>query len=56
MASLTEELIRVLQEEHDIYQKLVPIAEEKTRVIVKNDLKALQEITEREQKAVEQLR
>jgi len=39
MASLTEELIRVLQEEQDIYQKLVPIAEDKTKVIIKNDLK-----------------
>ena len=55
MASLTEELIRVLQEEQDIYQQLTPIAEEKTKVIIKNDLQSLQEITEREQQAVEKL-
>lgn len=55
MASLTEELISVLQKEQDVYQQLIPITEEKTKAIVKNDLKSLQEITESEQKAVEQL-
>ena len=55
MASLTEELIRVLQKEQDVYQQLIPITEEKTKVIIRNDLKSLQEITEREQQAVEQL-
>ena len=55
MASLTEELIQVLQEEQDIYQQLTPIAEEKTKVIIKNDLQSLQEITAREQQAVEKL-
>lgn len=55
MASLTEELIIVLQEEHEIYQQLIPITEKKTRVIIQNDLKALQEITESEQRAIEQL-
>ena len=55
MASLTEELISVLQREQDIYQQLIPIAEQKTKVIIQNDLKSLQEITEREQQAIEQL-
>lgn len=55
MASLTEELISVLQKEQDIYQELIPISEGKTRVIIQNDLKSLQEITEREQQTVEQL-
>ena len=55
MASLTEELIQVLQEEQDIYQQLTPIAEEKTKVIIKNDLQSVQEITAREQQAVEKL-
>ncbi|MBR2895660.1 MAG: flagellar protein FlgN [Oscillospiraceae bacterium] len=55
MASLTEELISVLRKEQEIYQQLIPITEEKTKVIVQNNLKALQEITEREQQAVEQL-
>lgn len=55
MASLTEELIRVLEGEQEIYRKLIPIAEEKTKVIVKNDLTSLQEITAREQQAIEQV-
>lgn len=55
MASLTEELIRVLQEEQELYRGLIPIAEEKTRVIVKNNLQSLQEITAREQQAIEKL-
>ncbi len=55
MASLTEELISVLQKEKEIYQRLIPITEQKTQVIIKNDLKALQEITEREQQEVEVL-
>ena len=33
----------------------IPIAEEKTRVIVKNNLQSLQEITAREQQAIEKL-
>ena len=55
MASLTEELISILTEEQDVYQELIPISEQKTKVIVQNDLKSLQEITEREQRAVEKL-
>jgi len=55
MASLTEELIRVLQEEQNIYQQLISISEEKTKVIIKNNLQSLQEITAREQQAVEKL-
>ena len=55
MASLTEELINVLTAEQDVYQELIPISEQKTKVIIQNDLKSLQEITEREQQAVERL-
>lgn len=55
MASLTEELIGVLQKEQEIYQQLIPITEKKTKVIIQNDLKSLQEITESEQQAVERL-
>ena len=55
MASLTEELIGVLRKEQEIYQQLIPITEKKTKVIIQNDLKSLQEITESEQKAVERL-
>ncbi len=52
MASLIEELVSTLEQEYSVYQQLIPIAEEKTRVIVKNDLNSLQEITEQEQQAI----
>lgn len=55
MASLINELIDVLKNEYTIYQQLIPIANEKTQVIVKNDIIALQEITNREQDAVDQI-
>ncbi len=52
MASLIDELVGVLDEEYVMYKQLIPIAEEKTRVIVRNDLAALQEITDKEQNAI----
>ncbi len=52
MASLIEELVGVLEEECIIYKQLIPIAEEKTQVIVRNDLAALQDITDKEQNAI----
>lgn len=52
VASLIDELIGVLDEECNVYRRLVPIAEEKTRVIVRNDLSSLQEITSEEQAAI----
>lgn len=55
MASLIEELIDVLDKELDIYQQLIPIANEKTQIIIKNDLAALQENTDQEQLAVDQI-
>ncbi|HHV10444.1 MAG TPA: flagellar protein FlgN [Clostridiales bacterium] len=55
MASLIEELIDVLEQEYKLYKELIPIAEMKTQVIVKNDLNSLQEITDKEQAAVDQL-
>ena len=53
MASLIEELITVLTEETKIYEELVPIAQEKTRIIIENDLQMLQSITEKEQALVD---
>ena len=47
MASLIEELIMVLGEEERIYSEIIPLAEKKTRIIVKNDLQSLTSITER---------
>lgn len=55
MASLIEELINILEQEQQIYTELIPIAEQKTRVIVDNDLKALQDITELEQNTIEKI-
>lgn len=55
MASLMEELISILSEEHEIYSSLIPIANEKTQIIVNNDTAALQEITAREQEAIDKI-
>lgn len=55
MASLIEELITTLEQEYEIYKKLVPIEENKTKIIVKGDLDALQQITEQEQAVVEKV-
>lgn len=55
MASLIEELITTLEKENEIYKELIPIAEKKTRVIIKNDLEALREITKNEQDAVDRI-
>ena len=52
MASLMEELLSTLSQEKDLYLALLPIAEEKTKAIVANNLDELQEITNREQQAV----
>lgn len=55
MASLIEELVDVLEKEADFYQQLIPMSREKTRIIVRNDVAALQEITESEQLIIEQV-
>lgn len=52
MASIIEELISTLEQEKGIYEALIPIAEEKTKVIINNDLEALQSITDKEQDVV----
>lgn len=49
MASLIEELTTTLQEEEIIYRNLIPIEEEKTKVIVSNDLESLAEVTRQEE-------
>ena len=55
MASLTEELISVLEKEHEAYDRLIPITERKTRVIISGDLDELQKITDEEQSVVDQV-
>lgn len=52
MASIIEELASVLEEEQQVYEELLPIVTEKTKVIIKNDLESLQKITEQEQAVV----
>ncbi len=52
MASLMEELIATLQEEQSAYQNLLPVVEKKTRAIIANDLKQVQDITEVEQSTI----
>ena len=53
MASLMEELISVLQEETKIYEDLLVVSDEKTAVIVKNDIGKLQEIVDKEQATID---
>lgn len=55
MASLIEELIEVLDKEYEAYEKLLPVAMEKTQIIVQNDVTTLQEITDKEQSMVDQI-
>ena len=55
MASLIEELITVLSKEEEIYKNLLPIAMEKTQIIIRNDLTALQQVTEKEQFVVDEI-
>ncbi len=49
MASLIEELISTLKAERAVYEELVPVSEQKTKILVKNDLEELKKITAEEQ-------
>jgi len=55
LASVIQELISVLTEEQQLYEKIIPIASEKKNVIIKNNLESLQKITEQEQLAIDQI-
>lgn len=52
MASLMENLIEVLNKQHEEYEKLLVLSNRKTTIIVKGDLAALQQITDEEQDTV----
>lgn len=52
MASLMENLIGVLNEECDAYERLLKVSMKKTPAIVSDDLEALSKITEEEQEIV----
>lgn len=53
MASLMEELINTLNAEEVLYGELIPIEEEKTQAIIRNDLQSLQDIAVREHDLVD---
>lgn len=55
MASLIEELITVLRGEQLTYEDLLPLAKKKTKIIVKNDMDALLEVTQEEQSVIEKI-
>jgi flagellar biosynthesis/type III secretory pathway chaperone len=55
VASLIEELILTLEKENEIYKQLIPVADKKTNIIVKNNLKELESITEQEQIMVNEI-
>lgn len=50
-----EELITTLQEENELYKKMIPIAEEKTKAIVANNLEELQKVTDKEQIMIDKM-
>ena len=53
MASLMEELFAALSSEKEIYEKLIPVSEKKTGILVKGDLKELEAVTQEEQLLVD---
>lgn len=55
MASIVEELIEVLKDENKVYNELIPVANSKTNIIIKNDLEELQEVTAIEQDIIEKI-
>ena len=55
MASLMEELINVLKEEHEVYKKLLELSLKKTPVIIGANLEELAKITDDEQLVVSEL-
>ncbi len=55
MASLIEELIGALKAEKEIYEKLVPVSERKTKILIKEDLEGLKKVTEEEQLLIDKV-
>lgn len=55
MASLMENLIDVLNRQYEEYEELLKLSEAKTDIIIKGDVPALSEMTEKEQEAVERV-
>lgn len=55
LASLMENLIDVLNRQYEEYEELLKLSEAKTDIIIKGDVPALSEMTEKEQEAVERV-
>ncbi len=55
MASLIEELLVTLEKECVEYEKLLELSEKKTPIIIKNDVGALENLTDEEQIVVNQI-
>lgn len=55
MASLIEDLITTLEEEDKLYLELIPIGEKKSKIIIDNDLEALEKTIELEQSVVQKV-
>lgn len=55
MASIIEELITTLEEEKVLYDRLIPLAERKSVVIIENNLDGLAKVTDEEQVILDQL-
>ena len=55
LASLMEDLITTLEQECQIYEALIPYSEEKTQILVKEDLKGLERVTNEEQKLLDRV-
>jgi flagellar biosynthesis/type III secretory pathway chaperone len=49
VASLVEELVKVLETEQKLYQVLIDFAKEKTQILIRGDVPALERLTDQEQ-------
>lgn len=55
MASLVEELVNILEEEEQIYQRLITCGEQKRQILIDADVPALEKLTDVEQTASDEL-
>lgn len=55
MASLVEELVKILEEENEIYKNLLEYATNKRQILIDADLPALEQLTVLEQQASDEL-
>ena len=50
-----EELVEILSQELEAYKEFIPISKEKTKAIVRNDIKDIQTITDKEQEFLDRI-